>query len=532
MAKNRFSSFPIAAKIVLVTAVSGVMAILVVAAALVGLRTTAGDYRSLLERDRLLVDTARRMQVVFKIQVQEWKNVLLRGRDDGDLTKYKGAFFERENEVAALAESLTAEVGDPAIAAAIHRFSGNHAELGVRYRGAMELFEADRSDPYRADRSVRGMDREPTDQVDAIVADIEALVDRRSRDLGDRVRRSQLAMSVVALALVAGSVVIALLVSRRISRRLATAAIDLGRAASGNLTVRLDAGHSDEIGRISRAANELLEALEGAITEIVASSQDLATASDRLTDAANTLGAAAEETSNQAQVVAVAADQIAANVGSVAAGADEMGASIREIARNASEAGVVAATAADHSRRARETIGRLESSGAEIGDVVRFIDTVADQTSLLALNATIEAARAGAAGKGFAVVAGEVKNLARQTGGAVDGIKERVAAIQTDAEGSVAAMDEIAEIVAREHEIAATTASAVEQQTATTAEIGAGSADAAAAASEIAASIASLADGAAVASQGIHEIVEASLQLEQMTARLGERVGRFRVTDS
>jgi methyl-accepting chemotaxis protein len=532
MVQNRFSSLPIAVKIVFVTAVSGVMAILVVAAALVGLRATAGDYRSLLERDRLLVDTARRMQVVFKIQVQEWKNILLRGRDDSDLTKYTKAFFERENEVAALAASLAEGVGDPAIAEAIQRFSANHAELGARYRGAMGLFEADRNDPYRADQSVRGMDREPTDQVDAIVADIETLVDLRSRDLDDRVRRSQLAMSFVALALVAASIAIALLVSRRISRRLATAAGELGKAAAGNLTVRLDARHSDEIGRISSAANELLEALEGAISEIVASSRDLATASDRLTDTANTLGAAAEETSNQAQVVAAAADQIAANVGSVATGTDEMSASIREIARNAAEAGAVAATAADHSRRARETIGRLESSGAEIGDVVRFIDTVADQTSLLALNATIEAARAGSAGKGFAVVADEVKNLARQTGGAIDGIKERVAAIQTDAEGSVAAMDEIAEIVAREHEIASTIASAVEQQTATTTEIGAGSSDAAAAASEIAASIASLAEGAAVASRGIHEIVEASRQLEGMTARLGERVGRFRVTDS
>jgi methyl-accepting chemotaxis protein len=251
-----------------------------------------------------------------------------------------------------------------------------------------------------------------------------------------------------------------------------------------------------------------------------------------LTDTGDSLGTAAEETANQAHIVAAAADQIAVNVGSVATGADEIGASIREIARNAAEAGAVAANAAELSTRARETIGRLESSGAEIGDVVRLIDTVADQTSLLALNATIEAARAGTAGKGFAVVADEVKNLARQTGGAVDGIKERVIAIQTDAEGSVMAMDEIAEIVAREHEIASTIASAVEEQTATTAEIGASSADAAAAASEIAASTASLAEGAAVASRGIHEIVEASRQLEGMTARLRERVGRFRVTDS
>jgi methyl-accepting chemotaxis protein len=242
------------------------------------------------------------------------------------------------------------------------------------------------------------------------------------------------------------------------------------------------------------------------------------------------LGSAAEETSSQAQVVATAADQIAASVGSVATGADEMNASILEIARNASEAGSVAGLAASHSAQAGETIGRLEGSGSEIGDVVKFIDTVADQTSLLALNATIEAARAGEAGKGFAVVADEVKGLARQTGDAIEGIRQRVTTIQADAAASVRAIEEISEIVNREHEIASTIASSVEQQTATTAEISASSADAAAAATEIAKSIASVASGAALTSVGIADIVTASHRLADMTERLSRMVGRFKVS--
>jgi hypothetical protein len=56
---------------------------------------------------------------------------------------------------------------------------------------------------------------------------------------------------------------------------------------------------------------------------------------------------------------------------------------------------------------ARETIGSLTRSSAEIQEIIALIDSVAAQTRLLALNATIAAARAGEAGKGFAVVASE-----------------------------------------------------------------------------------------------------------------------------
>ena len=60
----------------------------------------------------------------------------------------------------------------------------------------------------------------------------------------------------------------------------------------------------------------------------------------------------------------------------------------------------------------------------EIRSMTEEILAISSQTNLLALNASIEAARAGEAGKGFAVVAVEIRGLAENTKGVVDGIKK------------------------------------------------------------------------------------------------------------
>ncbi|GIH98720.1 methyl-accepting chemotaxis protein [Planobispora takensis] len=98
-----------------------------------------------------------------------------------------------------------------------------------------------------------------------------------------------------------------------------------------------------------------------------------------------------------------------------------------------------------------------------IGDVVKVITSIAEQTSLLALNATIEAARAGESGKGFAVVAGEVKDLAQETARATEDIARRVEAIQADTAGAVQAIADVAGVIAQIDDYQTTIAAAVEE---------------------------------------------------------------------
>ena len=99
-----------------------------------------------------------------------------------------------------------------------------------------------------------------------------------------------------------------------------------------------------------------------------------------------------------------------------AGAADEQSSSIAEIARQITQTNTVVRMAVDEAQATNGEMNTLAVTAQKIGDRIKLIQTIAEQTNLLALNATIEAARAGEAGRGFAVVASEVKSLAVQTG--------------------------------------------------------------------------------------------------------------------
>lgn len=93
--------------------------------------------------------------------------------------------------------------------------------------------------------------------------------------------------------------------------------------------------------------------------------------------------------------------------------------------------------------RARNDLGELDELTAKVVDTVDGIRDLAEQTKLLALNATIEASQAGEHGKGFAVVAEEVKTLAANTQGALQGIEQITSQITVSVADAVRHMEKV-----------------------------------------------------------------------------------------
>lgn len=142
-------------------------------------------HESVVEGQRMVktIDTARLAQVHFKKQVQEWKNVLLRGNDRDLFERHVRAFDDEDRRVNEYLQSLSniamaAGLSVPEISEAIKI----HEQLGHKYRDALKDYNhSDLKSAVLVDKTVRGIDREPTDQIDAIVGMIMTQADKRLR---------------------------------------------------------------------------------------------------------------------------------------------------------------------------------------------------------------------------------------------------------------------------------------------------------------------------------------------------------------
>jgi methyl-accepting chemotaxis protein len=155
----------------------------------------------------------------------------------------------------------------------------------------------------------------------------------------------------------------------------------------------------------------------------------------------------------------------------VAAACEELSSSMFQVAEQSQHGSTVSQQAQNMAIETQRIMEQLGKSAGEINSVVELIKSIANQTNLLALNATIEAARAGDAGKGFAVVAGEVKELARQSSAATEGIQNRINEIQSNTHQAVKAIRQITEIVESLSGINGQIAGTVQEQTQVTNEI-------------------------------------------------------------
>ena len=234
-----------------------------------------------------------------------------------------------------------------------------------------------------------------------------------------------------------------------------------------------------------------------------------------------------EQTSQRAERAVQAFNAASTNVETAAVAADELSHSIDEISRQLTHTSNIVGLATEEARATDGEITGLSAGAQKIGDVVKLIRDIAEQTNLLALNATIEAARAGEAGKGFAVVASEVKSLAVQTAKATEDIANHILAVQESTSGAV---DAIRQVASRMHEInqyTSAVAAAVEQQNAATGEISHNVASAAIGTGKVVSVLNEVA-GAATETRSSAEVVrDASESVEQAVGNLRLEVEDF-----
>src|SRR6187455_3447549 len=119
-------------------------------------------YAAIKDLDRISRDDFTTQQTIalsmsdFKEQVQEWKNVLLRGRDAEELKKRWAAFEKAEKDTVERLKEARSGTPHDKVRTKIEEALVAHKVAGEVYRKAFETYKSASLDPYAGDAVARG----------------------------------------------------------------------------------------------------------------------------------------------------------------------------------------------------------------------------------------------------------------------------------------------------------------------------------------------------------------------------------------
>nr|WP_255570793.1 methyl-accepting chemotaxis protein [Cohnella sp. CFH 77786] len=268
--------------------------------------------------------------------------------------------------------------------------------------------------------------------------------------------------TITAIVLAVGTL-IAIWISRFVTKPLRKLMIATEKVSSGDLRDRFELDRQDEIGKLAASFRVMGDNLRDLIRQISSTSEQIAGTSRTLHQSARETSESSGEIAQSMNKMSDGVTQIVENITGGTATIGQMDSELKEVTAEMegmkemthqvklqSAQGQELVEQALHQMEvlrevilhSREAAERLGERSREIGEIIHMISDISQQTNLLALNAAIEAARVGEQGKGFAVVASEVRKLAEQSDHAAKSIVELITGTQ---ENSAHVIDRVAE---------------------------------------------------------------------------------------
>ncbi len=430
---------------------SGVICLgLVSALSFISLSNDVTKFEGVLSHDVEAALAAEEMTLEFKTQVQEWKNVLLRGHDEAKREKYWGKFLKQHESVKAKGQEILKITELEETRQLTQQFLVIHDALLPKYKQGYQAFMNSNFDPKVGDSTVAGIDRAPGELIAKITQ--SALIQAHAHSVVvSKSAHSTITTgtSIIALTMLAvlGSAI--LMINRWVIYPIRNAQGYLHDLSLGKMDFTIEGkGGDDEIAHMLNALQLLQSNLDNSMGSMNSSISELSDNADNLHGIANTIQKGTDQQYGRTEQVATAITQMSAASTEVARHAQEAAKVANQVEQDA-QSGVnnmrsAIATINSTSEQIATTadvVRHLEEDTKSVGTVLDVIKGIAEQTNLLALNAAIEAARAGEQGRGFAVVADEVRTLAQRTQESTAEIHTIIENVQNGAQNAVNAIE-------------------------------------------------------------------------------------------
>jgi methyl-accepting chemotaxis protein len=193
------------------------------------------------------------LNVSFKTQVQEWKNTLIRGKDTEQREKYWGRFNGSADTIPATYTELLREMdkSHPAYKE-LSDFSSSYPPMIEAYRQGYQAFMNSGFDHSLGDRSVKGIDREPSKSLSSAVvavtndiAKMEKLID------GHASTAITMTIALLLVATILGCGLFIWFIDVKILKPLNTVTKASRTIAEGDFTQQIDVANQDQIGQLA-----------------------------------------------------------------------------------------------------------------------------------------------------------------------------------------------------------------------------------------------------------------------------------------
>ncbi len=386
-------------------------------------------------------------EVDFALQMDEWKNILLRGHDDKAFEVHLKRFHDMEtltvkhfNEVREILAGLDVDVSG------IDLLIEHHDTLVLHHQESLAAF--DRHDPL----AFRAIDARTAGEEEALLHELEALIDDVELLVKSETSAMIRTLAVVCLVVVGLVIVTLMMYAGSLTRRLDQVVEATEEISRGNLSARLQLSGANEIAMLGQSFDNMANSISGLVNNVQQSGV-------QLSSSAVSISATTKEQAASAKEQEATTHEIMATSQHISQTARDLVNNMDEVARAVDETSGLAEQGHGSLNRMSGTVEQMVQASQNISDkltvlnekanninaVVTAINKIADQTNLLSVNAAIEADKAGEYGVGFSTVATEIRRLADQTAVATYDIEEMVKEMQAAVSAGVMGMEKFSD---------------------------------------------------------------------------------------